>query len=79
MTTLTTNPQEHWETVIEQYLWGARCCVPASDAVRGYPATLLLLCVIDAIGQGNRVKELCGEQAGEEVVIPAGGLALEPQ
>jgi hypothetical protein len=50
MTTLTTNPQEHWETVIEQYLWGARCCVPASDAVRGYPATLLLLCVIDAIG-----------------------------
>ena len=29
--------------------------------------------------QGNRVKELDGEQAGEEVVIPAGGLALEPQ
>ena len=29
--------------------------------------------------QGNRVNRLRGEQAGEEVVIPAGGLALEAQ
>ena len=30
-------------------------------------------------GQGNRVKESCGEEACEEVVVPGGGLASEAQ
>jgi len=29
--------------------------------------------------QGNRVKESCGEEACEEVVVPGGGLASEAQ
>ncbi len=30
-------------------------------------------------GQGNRVKDLCGEEAGEEVVVPGGHFAFEAQ
>ena len=29
--------------------------------------------------QGNRVKDLCGEEAGEEVVVPGGHFAFEAQ
>ena len=28
-------------------------------------------------GQGNRVKELCGDKACEEIVVPGGDLAAE--
>jgi hypothetical protein len=31
------------------------------------------------VRQGNRVKESCGEEACEEVVVPGGGLASEAQ
>ena len=30
-------------------------------------------------GQGNRVKELCGDEACEEVVIPGGDFAAESE
>jgi hypothetical protein len=31
------------------------------------------------VRQGNRVKELCGDEACEEVVVPGGGFALEAE
>jgi len=32
-----------------------------------------------ALAQGNRVKELCGEEACEEVVVPGGGFSPEAE
>jgi len=32
-----------------------------------------------AIGQGNRVKNLCSDEASEEVVIPGGDFAAESE
>jgi hypothetical protein len=60
--TLATEPKDQWEAVIEEYLWAARACIPSQaqpiagwtqpgdGKLRGYAATLLLLCAIDAIG-----------------------------
>jgi hypothetical protein len=31
------------------------------------------------LGQGNRVKKLCGDEACEEVVIPGGDFAAESE
>jgi hypothetical protein len=31
------------------------------------------------VGQGNRVKKLCGDEACEEVVIPGGDFAAESE
>ena len=35
--------------------------------------------VCGPFAQGNRVKDLCGEEAGEEVVVPGGHFAFEAQ
>jgi hypothetical protein len=52
MLSLVSDPKEQWIQAIGEYLTIAGTCVPPSGDVRGYSATLLLLCAIDAIGNG---------------------------
>jgi len=47
-----------------------RCLQPGEDIGQG---------VTGQGGQGNRVKELCGDEACEEVVIPGGDFAAESE
>lgn len=49
-----TSPKDQWIQVIEEYLTTAEWCIDTSKGagIRGYSATLLLLCVTDAMGHG---------------------------
>ena len=53
-------------------------CQQLGDATGGGGPRLLIRRLLVA-AQGNRVKNLPCDQVGEEVVIPARSLALEPQ